>query len=395
MNYLNKTHISSTSIIFVVFVAIFCSINITHASDNGLTPLKLFSTNVGTSTKSASSSIGVLSDERITPRIKDFYYPVSFSVDKDSGKVAVLDSARNRVVLFSIDGQYVGDISLPFKMRTIDFVWFPHTNDMLFVFQGMLKIGLLKIDPADKFTIKRSFLFDISKIPTIGASSTIMGITSLDIPDTKNNFFLNLIGTSSNPEFVQTDTGIHGIADSAKELSASWLKGVKIGTTSIESSFGSYNLSKTKLIGNDGSGNFYMAASYIDDTQVDPVRTVVYRIDSRGSVTGKTEVFASPQMLTNHYLIIDKQGLIFFMHADDKQTISFYQFKINDIRTPSKAILPESKWKVISSIISSHLVGIFIIVSIIFIIVIITLILKGKKKTDPFTIQIPPTPKNQ
>jgi len=315
----------------VMAVLIFILTNTAKASSD-ISPPKLFSANVGTSTPSDGPNIGIFVDDTSEKVLNGYSMPASFAVDDTLNELMVLDSVNNRIAIFSLDGQYVGDIKLPFNMHAVDFAWFPKTSTFVLVFQTKPKIGVMKVDTSKGLSIKKSSLFDVSKLPGIGgATSTILDIAPVDVLDaSQNRFVISILGTSTNPEFIQTSTGMHEVAGSAKKFGDSFLKNIVLGPNGIATATDNGVLRALRLAGADEFGTIYLAATYVPEIMEDPVDLFVYGIDQSGSVTSKTQVFYSPQMLTNRYLYVDSQGSIYYMRADSTTMISFYKFSKNE-----------------------------------------------------------------
>jgi hypothetical protein len=315
----------------VIAMLIFVFTNTAKAFSD-VSPQELFSTSIGTSTSSGGQNIGVFVDDTSSKVLKGYSMPASFAVDDTLNELMVLDSINNRIAIFSLNGQYVEDIKLPFNMRSVDFAWFPNTSTIVTIFQNKPEIGVLKMNTANGMYIENSSLFDVSKLPGIGgATSTILDIAPVDVSDaSQNRFVVSILGTSTNPEFVQTSTGMHEVAGSVKKFSGSFLKDIVLGSNGIATSTDNRTLRDLRLAGVDGFGSTYLTATYVPSGIEDPVDLFVYGIDQSGSVTSKTQVFSSPQMLTNRYLYIDSQGAIYYMRADSTTTIGFYKFNKNE-----------------------------------------------------------------
>lgn len=323
-------------------------------------PTKLFSTPIGATTTDGGAKLGVFVDERTMANYDQFYFPASFAVDKDLNTVLVLDSVKNRVAIFSVSGQYKGEIKLPFNLPTVDMAWFPKTQTIVLIFQDTPTIGVLKVDPAKNFTVVSSSTYNVPKVLGVKEiKDVIMNIWPVNITDTvKNSFVLSLnSSTLSDPVLVQTATstsrvlnldkklkGTIGLTNKmavvgygrevgadilVQDLSNNQITKINLASsTGLEKSVDGRGLTQLQLVGTDRSGNIYLSAMYAAPTMESATRLFVYKLSGTGTVQGKVEVFFSPKMLTNRYIFIDQNGSIFYMHADDQKSIGFYEYKI-------------------------------------------------------------------
>ena len=328
-------------------------------------PTKLFSMGIGTSTASdAGPLVGVYTDEQSLPRYDKFYFPSSFVVDKDSDMVALLDSVRNRIAIFTLAGQYQSEIKLPFNLPPVDFAWFSKTKTMVFIFQDSPDIGVLNIDPTNDFSIKSSSAFVIPQASSaLKMNGGFMSIEPIDTSDDANDYFvLNSLDQRSSLVFDQASSSVHeasnvdkrlngtiGLPDKravvgysassfnllVQDLNTNQVSQINVSTSTdgIKDTIGTNKLAILQLAGSDENGNFYVKATYPSDIIEGSSTSIVYKVDQTGAVKGKVTVFPSPQMLTNRYIFIDRYGSIFYMREDDKNTISLYEFNADSAVT--------------------------------------------------------------
>jgi hypothetical protein len=79
--------------------------------------------------------------------------------------------------------------------------------------------------------------------------------------------------------------------------------------------------------GIDGAGNIYIEAHFSSGES--SKNAYVYKFDKNMRQIGKTEIFTSPEMLTNRFIYIDPSGAVYYMKLDiNGRKIQFYRFAI-------------------------------------------------------------------
>ena len=299
-------------------------------------PVKLFSVGVGTSTADGRSKVGVFVDERTIPKYDHFYFPASFAVDKDSNSVIFLDSARSRIVIFALDGQYRGEVKFPNSMHAIDLAWFPKTQTMLLLFQEKPVLGVINVDITNGIKIKSNSTYSIPEALGLKSiSDVIMHIWPVNIQDPANDYFTLDMDSSklSDPLLVLENNKLDQVSGSDNSLLTKTIS--SSSTDSIPKSLNGNKLRALRFVGTDILGNTYLIGDYSSQTIELSGRMIVYKISPIGAIVGKLEVFSSPKMLSNRYMFVDSQGSIYYMHLDDKSTIGIYKYEINSVVAPA------------------------------------------------------------
>ena len=94
------------------------------------------------------------------------------------------------------------------------------------------------------------------------------------------------------------------------------------GLLSKESGYGCVSY---RSIGADAGGNIYLEAHFSSGEISD--KAFVYKFDKNMKELGKTEIFTSPEMLSNRYIYIDASGAVYYMKLDiANKKIQFYRF---------------------------------------------------------------------
>jgi hypothetical protein len=107
------------------------------------------------------------------------------------------------------------------------------------------------------------------------------------------------------------------------------LRNGKISETALLDEFLSkksgYGCVSCRSIGADAAGNIYLEAHFSSGEISD--KAFVYKFDKNMKRLGKTEIFTSPEMLSNRYIYLDSSGAVYYMKLDiANKKIQFYRF---------------------------------------------------------------------
>ena len=305
-----------------------------------------------------TAETGVLGEWAVEEEITDydkFYFPAAFCVDSKSGLIFVLDSARNRICAFSNEGKPAGELKIPYDFPPADLAWHGGLETFFVVFSGVPQIAALKAGVKDGLTLHSHKLIDLE-----GLSEMAPGIQNIwpcpSASDKENIFALTFNSGCAEPgaSFLYSGDKFLKLRDIAGEIeyvAASHEKpcvymaganGTK-GAALIEMDARSGKISKTALpagllsnesgygcvsyrsIGADAAGNIYLEAHFSSGEISD--KAFVYKFDKNMKELGKTEIFTSPEMLSNRYIYLDASGAVYYMKLDiANKKIQFYRF---------------------------------------------------------------------
>lgn len=299
--------------------------------------------------------------DKKSPAASGFDLPPSFCAYEKYRAAAVLDARQNRVCVYSFDGALRSEIKLPFKTKAIDMAYFPSAGKLFLVFQKSPAIGVIDVDLfADKPRAVSSEIMDISeaagsntamlqKIWPCGSADSNECSFVVNAASGKNrNLSFRYAGKKlvSGPKidpaitFAAASQGAPlalGIDNSTGEavllthdIAADKVHKYILLEEFVPKSIG-YGCRGCNVTGGDAGKNIYVEAFYsASDENIK--KAFVYRFSGSGRFSGRTEIFASPEMFTNRYIFIDDAGNIFYMKNDPKKAvIGFYRFRISEL----------------------------------------------------------------
>jgi hypothetical protein len=340
-----------------VLVAVFMSAGAALAA-GAFNPKPLFEVGIGGQTP---EMLGEATDESKIVDYDKFYYPAAMVSSEQEDRVFVLDSIKNRICAFTLAGKLAYEIKLPFAHHAIDMAYFKDAKRFFIVFQQTPLIGVLDIkDAGAKASISASDLLDAQK--ACGAKEfNVQNIWPCDVFNVNENrillnaFFSDfknialsykngvLAGAAtkfkteeyaraliSDPSIMTLETDTKEtrlVREKLTDQDTDWhtlLKELTLGKPG-------FNCRNIRIIGSDAAGNAYVEAHYgfgEDNIQ----QTFVYRFNKNGRFNGRTEIFHSPEMLTNQFVTVDLSGSVFYMKKDEKANkIQFYKFIIDEL----------------------------------------------------------------
>lgn len=353
-----------TLIVFMIFiaaVALCASFEISQAAGAAFNPKPLFEVGIGDKTP---DMLGEDTDESKILNYDKFYYPAAMITCEQENKIFVLDSIKNRICAYSLDGKLVYAIKLPFEHHPIDMAYFKDFKRFFVVFQQAAAIGVVDIkENAAGAQIIAHKLLNVKEVKGLEKIEeiNIQNIWPCNVSDKDKNTFLltaffsdykNIILSYNNgsladakTEFKIEDYALASASDAsimalAADTSETRLIREKLadGDTDWhvllkELTLGKpgFNCRNLRIIGGDSAGNSYVEAHYgFGEDQIQ--KTFVYKFNSNGRFKGRTEIFHSPEMLTNHFVTVDLSGSVFYMKKNEKTNkIQFYKFVIDEL----------------------------------------------------------------
>lgn len=305
-----------------------------------------------------TSETGVLGEWVAEEEIVDydkFYFPAALCADSKAGLIFVLDSARSRICAFSNEGKPAGELKIPYNFPPADLAWHAGLETFFVVFSGSPQIAALKAVVKDGLTLQSHKLVELE-----GLSEMVPGIQNIwpcPSPSDKENIFaltFNSGCAAPGASFLYAGDKFLKLRDIEGEVeyvAASHEKpfvymigaNAVSGTGLIEMDTRSGKISETALpaglllketgygcvscrpIGADGAGNIYLEAHFSSGEISD--KAFVYKFDKNMKQLGKTEIFTSPEMLSNRYVYLDASGAVYYMKFDIvNKKIQFYRF---------------------------------------------------------------------
>ncbi len=316
--------------------------------------------------------LGEDTDESKILSYDKFYFPAAIVACEKEDKIFVLDSIKNRICAFNLSGKLIYELALPFSYHPIDIAYFKEFKRFFIVFQQVPVIGVIDINETAghaEAQIKEYKLIDLKII-----SPDIVNLNEMSIQNIwpcgssgngKNNFDENILllnvffsdhknivlkyknGVVSEVKnvFKIEDYAITGAgSDYIMSLSTGTqetrlikekLNGGKIDWHALlkELTLGKpgFSCRNLRIIGADLKENTYIEAHYgFGEDRIQ--KTFVYKFNKNGRFKGRTEIFHSPEMLTNHFITVDLNGSIFYMKKNEKtKKIQFYKFIIDEL----------------------------------------------------------------
>ena len=305
-----------------------------------------------------TAETGVLGEWAVEEEIADydkFYFPAAFCADSKSGLIFVLDSARNRICAFSNEGKPAGELKIPYDFPSSDFAWHAGLETFFVVFSDRPQIAALKAGVKDGLTLRSHKLVELE-----GLSEMAPGIQNIwpcaSSSDKENIFtltfnsgcdaagasflydgdkFLKLQDIEGEIEYIAASHEkpcvymIGANAASKIALVEMDLRNGKISETALPDEFLSkksvYGCVSCRSIGADAAGNIYLEAHFSSGEISD--KAFVYKFDKNMKQLGKTEVFTSPEILSNRFIYLDASGVVYYMKLDiTNKKIQFYRF---------------------------------------------------------------------
>lgn len=330
-------------------------------AEGAFNPKPLFEVGVG---DNSPEMLGESTDESKILNYDKFYYPAAMAVSEQENRIFALDSIKNRICAYTLSGSLAYEIKLPFEHHAIDMAYFKNFKRFFIVFQQTASIGVVDIvESAGKAVISSSKLLSLDAV--LGADksrqiniqnvwpcgpSSAENITLLltaffcdyknilvnyengSLAKAKTDFKIKdyAIASSSSPCIMALDAGTAEsrlVRENIADGDTDWHVLLK-DLTLAKPGFSCRNI---RIVGNDGAGCSYVEAHYgFGEDKIE--KTFVYKFTKNGRFGGRTEIFQSPEMLTNRFVVIDESGSIFYMKKDEKNNkIQFYKFTIDEL----------------------------------------------------------------
>jgi len=316
----------------------------------------LFEKQVGMADSAEAGKLGEWTVEEDVSDYDKFYYPAAFCSDEKSGLIFVLDSAKNRICAYGLDGSEAGGIKIPYEYQPIDIAWFSKSGTLFVAFSDKSQIAVLNIEIKNGFTIKSHKLADL-----VGITGRTPGIQNIWPVASKDKDDILVVTFNSGYDatgaaFLYSNERLLKLCDIDKEMpyiAASHesssvynvyvnetvetglltmdIKSRKVSKTVLPGEFLSKNNGmqcvSCRPIGSDAAGNIYIEAHFSSGEISE--NAFVYKFDKNMKQLGKTEVFTSPEMLSNRFVYVDASGSVYYMKLDIKtKKIQFYKFAI-------------------------------------------------------------------
>jgi len=313
-------------------------------------------------------AVGTATDEAKIINYDRFWFPASFQVFEQENLVLILDSNRNRIARFTIDGSYKGETPLPFDEHPIDMAFFPAKNQLFVIFQSSNKIGSINFEPGQtwKITDKRLLKCEIPgnlqkiwpasppdsadtachlmvsdveglnivvEVAQNGDSDRILGRhedhgSAATLPFTGAILDLSRIdaGAFNNPT---EDAPLPGFptGQSARNIELRNAMTGELESLPIEEGMlpeqeavakneeAVVSCRDLRPVGGDRKGNIYLEAQMgIGDDAI--TENWIYRLAPGGMFIERGRLPIAPEMLTNRHLVIDASGAAWYMRKN-------------------------------------------------------------------------------
>lgn len=353
--------------IFTAFIAaafILWSFALSHAENAAFAPKPIFEAAVG---EDSPEKLGKAVNEEEIIHYDKFYFPASFNVFEKLGLVLVLDSNRDRICKFSLKGEFLGEVKLPFKRHAIDFAWIPASGAAFFAFQDSQEIGFMRVDFRDSGDPIRSFksfkyfgALELTGVPGIKDFSVQRIWASRAEDGAENALLLNVNSDSVRDLAISYNDGkIKKLFELPKNFTSAASFTKRGGAVDIEyrdseavmiskdfatgdddwvellKEFrlrsGDGGVKNVRAVGTDGSDNVYIEA--LSGPAEDAIlEDHIYKFSRNGKFLGRARIPKSPEMLSNRFIFIDAGGAIFYMKkSDDQKKIQFFRFAIEEL----------------------------------------------------------------
>jgi len=317
----------------------------------------LFEVPVGTADSAETGTLGEWVVEEDVRDYDKFYYPAAFCADEKNGLILVLDSARNRICAFSKDGKPAGEINIPYDLKPVDFAWLPKLETFFVVFSDKAQIAVINVDVKNGLKIKAHALAEPGGLA--GAATGIQNIWPYATSTGKDNIFAISFNSGydapaaaflyNGDRFIKlcdVYREMTGIAASHEKpyvynvyfndtletgLQAMDLRSGKTSKNVLPGEFlpreGEGCCASCRPLGADEAGNVYLEAHFSNGEISESA--YVYKFDRNMKQTAKTEIFRSPEMLSNRFVYLDASGAVYYMRLDvQNRKIQFYRFEI-------------------------------------------------------------------
>ncbi|HPG57658.1 MAG TPA: hypothetical protein PKW98_07555 [Candidatus Wallbacteria bacterium] len=340
--------------------ALFIPLNSSLAA-GAFNPKPLFEVGVG---DKSPEMLGESTDESKILNYDKFYYPAAMAVSEQENRIFVLDSIKNRICAYTLSGSLAYEIKLPFEHHAIDMTYFKNFKRFFIVFQQAASIGVVDIaENGGKAAISASKLLgldaalgadktqpvNIQNVWPCGASSSekntllltaffcdykniLVNYENGSLTKAKTDFKIKdyAVASSAGPYIMALDAGTAEsrlVRENIADGDTDWHVLLKDLTLAKPG----FNCRNIRIIGNDGAGCSYVEAHYgFGEDKIE--KTFVYKFTKNGRFGGRTEIFQSPEMLTNRFVAVDAGGAIFYMKKDEKNNkIQFYKFTIDEL----------------------------------------------------------------
>lgn len=352
-----------SKVIFIFIVLVLILTNSTNANSKILNIKPFLEVKIG---NKSIEMLGLDTDEGQITDYDKFYFPASMISSENEGKIYVLDSIKNRICVYDINGKgFLNEIKLPFNYHPIDFTYLPNFNRFFIVFQDTSTLGIIDVlNEKNNLKITSHKLIDLKNY--LSDDILIQNIWVLNIKNnneenyvllnTAFNEFKNIIlsfNAKNNKITVNKNLKANefnqyaysGMSDFITwlELSTSESKLIKEYLNNSneldwfnllkELTLGKsgFNCRNLRIIGIDSNENIYIEAHYgIGEDRIE--NTYIYKFNKNGRFKGRVEIFSSPEMLVNRFIYVDAAGTIYYMKKDmNNNKIQFYKFVINEL----------------------------------------------------------------
>ncbi len=322
----------------------------------------VFEKQVGTGDSVEAGQLGEWIVEEEMPDYDKFYYPAAFCSDEKNGLIFVLDSAKNRICAYGLDGKDAGEIKVPYEFLPIDIAWSAKSGTIFVAFSDRPQIAVLNIETKNGIALRSHKLADLVGINdrAPGIQNIWLCASSKDKEDILLVYF-NSCYDSKAAAFIYGGEKLLKLC--AIDVKTGDIEMSYLAASNEEHSFYNFYMNgtveagiftmdiKTKKttknilpgeflpkesgmqcvacrpVGGDAAGNIYIEAHF-SSGEISG-NAYVYKFDKNMKQLGKTEVFTSPEMLSNRFIHVDASGSVYYMKLDIKnRKIQFYKFVI-------------------------------------------------------------------
>ncbi len=316
----------------------------------------LFEKEVGDGDSAEAGKLGEWVVEEEVADYDKFYYPAAFCSDEKNGLIFVLDSAKNRICAYGLDGSNAGEIKIPYEFPPVDIAWFSKTGTLFVAFSDKPQIAVLNVETKNGFTIKSHKLADL-----VGMTGRVPGIQNIWRASSKDDDDILVVTFNSGYDatgaaFLYNGERLLKLCDIDKEMAyiaasnescsvynfymndtveagllTMDIKNRKVTKNIVSGEFlpkeSGMQCVSCRPIGSDAAGNVYLEA-HLSSGEISG-NAYVYKFDKNMKQAGKTEIFRSPEMLSNRFVYVDASGSVYYMKLNvSSRKIEFYKFKI-------------------------------------------------------------------
>jgi len=322
----------------------------------------VFEKQVGAGDSVEAGKLGEWIVEEEMPDYDKFYYPAAFCSDEKNGLIFVLDSARNRICAYGLDGSDAGVIKMPYEFLPIDIAWSAKSGTLFVAFSDRPQIAVLNIETKNGIVLRSHKLAELSGMnggapgvqniwlcaPSKDKGDILVAVFNsgyiapaaaflyggekllklCDIDAAANDKEMSYIAASNEDHSVRnfymngtSEAGIFTMDIKTKKTSKNILPGEFLPKES------GMQCAACRPVGCDAAGNIYIEAHFSSGEISE--NAFVYKFDKNMKQLGKTEIFKSPEMLSNRFVYVDASGSVYYMKLDIKtRKIQFYKFVI-------------------------------------------------------------------